>query len=617
MNDSRNTILAVILSGIVLIAWQYFYNIPQMERQRAQSQTQAELAKPAPSPSAAPSSAPQGGSAPAPAPSTPAAASNAPVVSRDQAIGESTRVKIDTPSLIGSIALKGARIDDLSLEKFRETVDPKSPPIVLFAPSSTASPYYSEFGWVPTAGSTIRVPDRNTQWQQENIGALTPSSPVVLKYDNGEGLTFRRTISVDDRYLFTIKDDVSNVGNAPVTLYPFALISRHGAPQVSGYYILHEGLIGYLGGDGLQEYSYKKLDDTKQVAFNNVTDGWLGITDKYWASALLPDTSAKLQAKYSSNLVGNLRTYQADYLAEPQTIAIGGSASANSRLFAGAKEVGVVGINFPLGPGGNNRQLGLNHFDLLIDWGWFYFITKPMFLGLDFFYHLVGNFGIAILLVTVIVKLLFFPLANKSYASMAKMKSVQPQLQALKERFPDDKVKQQQEMMEIYKKEKINPIAGCLPVAIQIPVFFSLYKVLFVTIEMRHAPFYGWIRDLSAPDPTNLFTLFGLIPFDPTTIPVFGHYLALGIWPIVMGITMWFQMKLNPAPPDPTQKMIFDWMPLIFTFMLAGFPAGLVIYWAWNNLLSVLQQSFIMRRNGVKVELLDNLKATFTPKKAT
>ncbi len=618
MTDNRNMILAVILSGVVLLAWQYFYNVPQMERQRAQQAQQAELQKSAPKPaeSTSPSSAPPqpGSAAPSPAAST--AASNGPVVSRDQALADSQRVKIETPSLIGSISLKGARLDDLSLVKFRDTVDPASPAIVLYSPSGTAAPYYAEFGWVPAAGSTVRVPDRNTEWQQENIGALTPTSPVVLKYDNGEGLTFRRTISVDDRYLFTIKDDVTNVGNAPVTLYPFALISRHGAPQVSGYYILHEGLIGYLGGDGLQEYSYKKLDDAKQVNFNNVTDGWLGITDKYWASALLPDTSTKLQAKYSSNLVGNLRTYQADYLAEPQTIAIGGTTSANSRLFAGAKEVGVVGINFPLGPGGYNKQLGLNHFDLLIDWGWFYFITKPMFLGLDFFYHLVGNFGIAILLVTVIVKLLFFPLANKSYASMAKMKSVQPQLQALKERYPDDKVKQQQEMMEIYKKEKINPIAGCLPVAIQIPVFFSLYKVLFVTIEMRHAPFYGWIKDLSAPDPTNLFTLFGLLHFDPTQLPVFGHYLALGIWPIIMGITMWVQMKLNPAPPDPTQQMIFSWMPLIFTFMLAGFPAGLVIYWAWNNTLSVLQQSFIMRRNGVKVELFDNLKSTFVWKKA-
>jgi YidC/Oxa1 family membrane protein insertase len=621
MTDNRNTILAVILSGLVLIAWQYFYNMPQMEKQRAAQQAQSELTKPAAQPGSTtpPATTPQTGAAPAPSANVPATnqpASTAPV-SRASAIAAVPRVKIDTPRVSGSISLKGARIDDLSLVQFRETVDPSSPPIVLYSPSGTAEPYYAEFGWVPAAGSTIKLPDRDTVWQQQGAGSLTPSSPVVLKYDNGDGLTFRRTISIDDRYLFTIKDDVTNIGNAPVTLYPFALISRHGTPQVAGYYILHEGLIGYLGDQGLQEYGYKKIDDAKSVSFK-VTNGWLGITDKYWASALLPDTTAQLQARFSSNLVGPIRTYQTDYLQDPQTIAIGGTASANARLFAGAKEASVVGINFPFaGLGGYNKQLGLNHFDLLIDWGWFYFITKPMFLALDFFYHLVGNFGISILLVTVLVKLLFFPLANKSYASMAKMKSVQPQLQALKERYPDDKVKQQQEMMEIYKKEKINPIAGCLPVALQIPVFFSLYKVLFVTIEMRHAPFYGWIKDLSAPDPTNLFNLFGLLHFDPTTIPLFGHYLVLGVWPIIMGITMWFQMKLNPTPPDPTQKMIFDWMPLIFTFMLAGFPAGLVIYWAWNNLLSVLQQSFIMRRNGVKVELFDNLRATFAWKKAT
>ncbi len=621
MNDNRNTILAVILSGLVLIAWQYFYNVPQMEKQRAAQQAQSELTKSAPKAgsSATPSTTPQTGTGPAPAANAPAqpTATTAAVISRDAAIAETPRVKIDTPTLAGSISLKGARLDDLSLVQFRETVDPSSPAIVLYSPSGTEEPYYAEFGWVAAAGSTVKIPDQNTVWQQEGTGSLTPSTPVTLKYDNGEGLTFRRTISIDDRYLFTIKDDVSNVGNAPVTLYPFALISRHGTPKVSGYYILHEGLIGYLGEHGLQEYTYKKIDDAKTVSFK-ATDGWLGITDKYWASALLPDTNAQLQARFSSNQVGTMHNYQTDYLEDAQTIAIGGSASANARLFAGAKEAKVVGINFPLaGLGGYNKQLSLNHFDLLIDWGWFYFITKPMFLALDFFYHLVGNFGIAILLVTVIVKLLFFPLANKSYASMAKMKSVQPQLAALKERYPDDKVKQQQEMMEIYKKEKINPVAGCLPVALQIPVFFSLYKVLFVTIEMRHAPFFGWIKDLSAPDPTNLFTLFGLLHFDPTQVPLFGHYLALGVWPIIMGITMWFQMKLNPTPPDPTQKIIFDWMPLIFTFMLAAFPAGLVIYWAWNNTLSVLQQSFIMRRNGVKVELFNNIRGTFASKKAT
>jgi YidC/Oxa1 family membrane protein insertase len=629
MNDNRNTILAVILSGLVLIAWQYFYNVPQMEKQRAAQQAQSQLAKTAPAAgSTSPSAAPQTGTSPAPSANAPAAnqpTSAAPVVDREAAIAAVPRVKIDTPRLSGSISLKGARIDDLSLVQFRETVDPTSPAIVLYSPSGTENPYYAEFGWVPASGSTLRLPDQNTMWQQEGSNSLTPSTPVTLKYDNGEGLTFRRTISIDDRYLFTIKDEVTNVGNAPVTLYPYALISRHGTPTVAGYYILHEGLIGYLGEHGLQEYTYKKIDDAPPLLHRNgakgfeftATDGWLGITDKYWASALLPETNAKIKASYSSSELGNIKTYQTDYLEDPQTIAIGGTGSTDTRLFAGAKEASVVGLNFPIGGfGGYNRQLGLNHFDLLIDWGWFYFITKPMFLALDFFYHLVGNFGIAILLVTVIVKLLFFPLANKSYASMAKMKSVQPQLAALKERYPDDKVKQQQEMMEIYKKEKINPIAGCLPVALQIPVFFSLYKVLFVTIEMRHAPFYGWIKDLSAPDPTNLFTLFGLLHFDPTQLPLFGHYLALGVWPIIMGITMWFQMKLNPAPPDPTQKMIFDWMPLIFTFMLARFPAGLVIYWAWNNTLSVLQQSFIMRRNGVKVELFDNLRSTFVSKKA-
>src|SRR5579871_5227450 len=347
MLENRNTILAIILSGLVLIAWQYFYNIPQMEKQRAQQQAQAELQKkstPAQQPAAdaSPSTTPQAGGAPA---SAPPAAANAPAVDRNTALASDPRVKIETPSVIGSIRLKGARIDDLSLVKFRETVDPNSPPIVLYAPSGSAEPYYAEFGWVPAAGSTARLPDQNTLWQQESIGALTPSAPLVLKYDNGEGLTFRRTISVDDRYLFTIKDEVTNTGNAPVTLYPFALISRHGTPQVSGYYILHEGLIGYLGDEGLQQYTYKKIDDAKSIGWK-VTNGWLGITDKYWASALLPDTSAQIQARFSSSQVGTRHDYQTDYLEDPQTVAIGGSASASTRLFAGAKEASVVGLNF-------------------------------------------------------------------------------------------------------------------------------------------------------------------------------------------------------------------------------------------------------------------------------
>lgn len=605
MSENRNTIIAIVLSALVLIAWQYFYNIPQMEKDRAAHQAQSELAKS------------QGKSEGEAAPNTAApgqSAAGSAVVARDAAIASKPRVQINTPRLSGSISLTGARIDDLLLTKYRETVDPASPAIELFSPSGTASPYYAEFGWVPGSGSTVRVPDRSTLWQQEGAGALTPSTPVTLKYDNGEGLTFRRIVSVDDQYLFTIKDEVSNTGNMPVTLYPFALISRHGTPEISGYYILHEGLIGYLGDQGLQEYSYKNINEAGSVTFN-VTNGWLGITDKYWAAALLPDTSARLQARFSSDQAGSVRTYQTDYLEDARTIPAGGTVAVSARLFAGAKEASVVGLNFPLVElGGYNKQLGLNHFDLLIDWGWFYFITKPMFVALDFFFHVFGNFGVSILVVTVLIKLVFFPLANRSYASMAKMKAIQPQITALRELYPDDRMKLQQEMMEIYKKEKINPISGCLPVLLQIPVFFSLYKVLFVTIEMRHAPFFAWIKDLSAPDPTHIFNLFGLLPYDPSVVPLIGPYLAIGAWPIIMGITMWFQMKLNPTPPDPTQKIIFDWMPVIFTFMLAAFPAGLVIYWAWNNTLSVIQQSYIMRRNGVKVELFDNVKSTFRRK---
>ncbi len=614
MTDNRNTIIAVILSGIVLLGWQYFYNIPQMEKQRAAQQAQQVQQKaakpdaPATTTTTAPGSTPPAAST-APAQQTPAQSANAaPARDRAQVIAETARVKIDTPNIIGSISLKGARIDDVALVRYRETVDPKSPAIVLFSPSGSREPYYAEFGFVPAAGSTVKMPNQNTVWKQEGSNSLTPASPVTLTWDNGEGLTFKRTISIDDKYMFTIKDEVSNAGAVAATIYPFGLISRHGTPHTSGYYILHEGLVGVLGDKGLQEYSYKKIDDEKSVAFK-VTNGWLGITDKYWAAALLPDPSAQLQARYSSNLVNNVHTYQTDYLLDPITVSIGGTASSSVHLFAGAKESAVINAY--------DTQLKLNRFELLIDWGWFYFITKPMFWLIDHLYHLVGNFGVAILLVTVMVKAVFFPLANKSYASMAKMKAVQPQLAALKEKYPDDRVKQQQEMMEIYKKEKINPIAGCLPIAIQIPVFFSLYKVLFVTIEMRHAPFFGWIHDLSAPDPTNLFNLFGLLSFDPSHVPIIGHYLVLGAWPIIMGITMWFQMKLNPTPPDPTQKMIFDWMPLIFTFMLASFPAGLVIYWAWNNLLSVIQQSVIMQKNGAKIELFDNLKATFAGKKSS
>ena len=617
MDNQKNTILAVVLSGLVLLAWQYFIATPQMEKQRQIAQEQAEKRgqqTSAPAAPGAPSVAP--GTAPAPQQSqpsnvpqppvqqgtapTPAAPGTAPqAVSRDSIVASTPRVRISTPTLTGSVSLKGGRIDDLSLVKYREKVDPKSPAIILLSPSGSPEPLYAEFGWVGSPGATVKLPGPDTEWKQEGSGTIGIGQPAKLVYDNGAGLEFHRTIAVDDKYLFTITDEVVNKGAAAVTLFPYSLISRHGMPPTLGYYILHEGLIGVLGEQGLQEITYSDVEKKKEIAFD-VTNGWLGITDKYWAAALLPDPAAKLRARFSSGTLGSQKTYQTDYLLDAVTVAPGATGAAKARVFAGAKEVASVD--------GYDKALQLNRFELLIDWGWFYFITKPVFWTLDWLFRLTGNFGIAILLITVLVKILFFPLANKSYASMAKMKAVQPQMLEIRDRYADDKVKQQQAMMELYKKEQINPLAGCLPIVIQIPVFYSLYKVLFVTIEMRHAPFFGWIRDLSAQDPTNLFNVFGLIPFDPTVIPLIGPFLHLGIWPIIMGITMWFQMKLNPAPPDPTQKMIFDWMPLLFTFMLASFPAGLVIYWAWNNTLSVAQQAFIMRKHGAKIELIDNLK---------
>jgi len=605
MNDQKNTILAVVLSIVVLVAWEYFFALPKQRQEALQrQQLQTQPLQPAPQGAAPPASG-----------QPPTATAPVEQKSRAAVIAASPRIAIDTPRIKGSIDLKGGRIDDVSLAQYHETVDPRSPAIVLLSPSGSPEPFYAEFGWSAPAGSTIKVPGPDTVWQQQGSGALSPGHPVAMSYDNGEGLEFRRTIAVDDKYLFTLKDEVVNNSAASVTLYPYGLVSRHGTPKTSGYYILHEGLIGVMGDQGEQQFTYKNLDDKKIPPFS-VTDAWTGITDKYWAAALLPETNAHVQVDFSSGMIGTMKTYQTGYLLDALTVAPGATGSADGRLFAGAKEVAVVGINFPFAEvGGYNKQLDLNHFDLLIDWGWFYFITKPMFLLMDLIFHWSGNFGVAILVVTVILKALFFPLANKSYASMAKMKAVQPQMQALRERYPDDKVKQQQELMELYKREKINPVAGCLPIAIQIPVFFALYKVLFVTIEMRHAPFFGWIKDLSAPDPTNVFNLFGLLPFDPTQVPAIGAYLFIGAWPLIMGVTMWFQMKLNPAPPDPAQKMVFDWMPVIFTFMLAQFSSGLVIYWAWNNTLSVIQQSIIMRRHGAKIELFDNLRALLPKKK--
>jgi YidC/Oxa1 family membrane protein insertase len=603
--DTRNLFLAVGLSVLLMAAWQYFYAGPMYQREhqaqmqaqsQAQNQPNAVQKSDQVSPGVAGAPPQTGASAPGGA-SQPGTAS----ATLGEALASSPRVTIDTPSLGGSINLKGGALDDLVLKDYHETIDKKSPLIRLFSPSGAPDAYWAETGFVGTGG--VKTPNRETVWTADSK-TLTPNKPVTLTWDNGSGQVFKRQIGIDDKYMFTINDSVANNGSAAAPLRPYSLILRRGKPNVAGYSVLHEGLVGVFGDGGVQEVTYSAIDkDAGKPKTYNGDGGWLGFTDKYWGSAIIPDQNAPIEARFSSTGGNQPVDYQADFVGNEKSVAPGESASSTTRVFAGAKEVSTID-NY-------QKALGIKKFDLMIDWGWFYFITKPLFLLIDAIYRYVGNFGVAILIVTVLVKLAFFPLANRSYQSMAKMKKIQPQIAALKDLYPDDKVKQQQEQMELFKREGVNPVAGCLPMVIQIPVFFALYKVIFITIEMRHAPFFGWIRDLSAPDPTNVFTLFGLIPWDPTSLPVFGHFLALGIWPLIMGVSMFFQMKMNPEPADPVQKQMFSWMPVIFTFMLGTFPAGLVIYWTWNNTLTVLQQYYIMTKAGVKVELWDNLTKLF------
>jgi YidC/Oxa1 family membrane protein insertase len=510
------------------------------------------------------------------------------------------RVAIATPSVNGSLRLKGARFDDLQLRKYRETLDPKSPEIVLFSPESTASPYYSVFGWVPAPGSKVKTPDDNTPWTLAGGHVLTPQTPITLRWDNGQGLTFTRTISIDKQYMFTVSDAVTNRGSAAAALYPYASVVRTDVPKGTHYMALHEGFVGILGGD-LQDPNYTDLKAEKPQQSFHSTGGWLGMTDKYWMAAIIPPQSAQFDGNYRVLNPGDKAGYQADYRLDAQNIAPGATVQVTQRLFAGAKVVTTLRDY--------ESRLNIPRFDYAVDWGWFFFFTRPMFLLLDLFGHWAGNMGIAILLLTIAVRMLFFPLANTQFKSMSRMKKLQPHVERIRERFADDKMRQQQEMMELYKREKVNPLSGCLPIFIQIPVFFSLYKVLLVSIEMRQAPFFGWIRDLSAPDPTSILNLFGLLPYDPHAfLPAAISFLSIGIWPIVMGGTQWLQTKMNPAPADPVQARMFSLMPLIFMFMLSSFPAGLVIYWTWSNLLSMIQQYVIMRREGAEIHLFNNLK---------
>jgi YidC/Oxa1 family membrane protein insertase len=589
--EQRNLLIAIVLSVGILIAFQFGF-----ERLRPPQPPGPPGGAPVTAPA---TSGPAAGSAPpgpaasanpngssAPGTNAPGAAPVHAAETREAALAEQPRVKIDTPRLHGSIDLLGARLDDLTLANYHETVDPKSPEVVLLSPPGTQDPYLAEFGWV-AAGPDAKVPGPQTRWT-ETGGRLTPTNPVTLTWDNGQGLLFTRTISVDPNYMFTMRDAVRNNGTDPVKLLPYGLISRTGTPHVAGYYILHEGLIGYLGGS-LQEVKYSSLSPGTPIDYTS-NGGWLGFTDKYWLTSLIPPQNEAIKARFTHTVDAGVDRYQTDYLGPEVTVAPDGTAESSAHFFAGAKEVNLLDAY---------KDSGIPLFDRAIDFGWFYFLTKPIFLVLQFFYEILGNFGLAILLLTLCVKLLFFPLANKSYNAMSKMKLLQPEIQKLRERFPDDKARQQQEMMALYKRVGANPLAGCLPIVIQIPVFFALYKVLFVTIEMRHAPFFGWIHDLSAPDPTSFANLFGLLPFTPpVNLPIVGSILMIGAWPLVMGLTMFLQQKLNPQPVDPVQARMFMLLPIVFTFMLSGFPAGLVIYWAWNNLLSIGQQWAIMRRAG-------------------
>ncbi len=592
MNDgnNKNLLIAMALSLLVFVGWQYFVATPQMKAEQARQQQLAKQEK----------------AAPPRAPGVPALAAPSQHQSREAALkAGGPRVAIDAPMVDGSIRLTGAMIDDLRLKQYRETLDPKSPEIVLLAPKSTDYPYYAGFGWV---GQGVRTPDANSEWKQSSGGALAPGKPVTLTWDNGQGLVFTRVIAIDDQYMFTVADSVANSSGKPVTLYPYGTVERQNTPKDQASAYLHLGFIGVQDTSEI-DANYKEPGCVLGIFFCQkvppvdfaANRGWLGITDKYWMAAVIPPQGQHFDAQFLNSKTGSgLDAYQANYRLGARTLASGASTSVTHRLFAGAKVVDIL-------RGYQDRQQ-IARFDNAVDWGMLSFLTRPFFWVLDHLYKLLGNFGLAILGLTVVVKLLFFPLQTASFRSMSKLKKLQPETERLKKQHADDPQKFQMAMMELYKREKANPVSGCVPTLLTIPVFIALYKVLFVTIEMRHAPFFGWIQDLSAQDPTSLLNLFGLLPYNPHTLPAFLMILSIGVWPILYGITMWLQTKMNPAPADPVQARMFAFMPLIFTFVFASLPAGLVIYYTWSNTLNMLQQAIIMRREGVEIHLFENLK---------
>ena len=580
--DQNRLILAIAISLAILLGFQYLQpHASVAERQRATQMASKDT--------------PTGDS---PGPSgNPADPGNQPVTVPEPVNGP--RLQIDATRVQGSLNLHGARLDELVLRDYHDTVSKDSPLVQLLEPRADPQPSYVQFGWTAPAAApgtaTPALPDPDTTLWTSSGGELTPTHPVTLSWDNGAGLTFTVGLAVDADYMFTVTQGVHNATGAPVALFPWSRIRRDYTPKTAGYYILHEGFVGVLG-DRLHELKYdaSKKDAVGKpggVAFNEATTGgWAGITDKYWLTALVPDQKAQTSASYRHLLDAGHDRYQVDFVtSDPLIAAAGGDSTYASHLFAGAKVVGLLDRYEAL--------YGIPNFDKAVDFGWFYFLTKPIFYALDWLNHLLGNFGLAIMAFTIGVKALFFPLASYSYRSMSKMKLLAPKVAALRERYKDEPAKIQQEMMAVYKSEKVNPASGCLPMLLQVPVFFCLYKDIFVTIEMRHAPFFGWIHDLSAQDPTNLFNLFGLIPFNPASVfPV----LQLSAWTLIMGATMYAQQQLNPPPPDPMQARLFRFMPLIFMFTMGRFPVGLVIYWSWNNTLTCLQQWFIMRQTRLR-----------------
>ena len=578
-DNTRNTILFVVCAVAIFILYEVFVLRPNQAKREAEARaTQSQVAA-------------QAGR---PGPSVPGSAPAVQRLTRPQALAQSPRVPVRNPWLRGSLSLTGGRIDDLYLTRYRETLDRGSPNVELFRPEGARASFFADFGW--TATNVPGLPGPGTTWTLVRGGALTPGSPVVLRYDNGAGLVFTRTVAVDERYMFTVTDAVTNRGGAPVTLAPYGSVQQQGVPpDFVNNQIVHEGAIGVLD-EKLEQIKWPRWRELEQPERVSSQGGWLGITEKYWLAALIPDQSSTIEGVFRSTRVGSTTVFDSAFTGEPRTLAPGATTTSTTRLFAGAKRVRVLDEYAD--------ALNIPRFRSAVDWGFLWFLTQPIFTLLDFFNGLVGNFGVAILLLTVVMKAIFFPLANKSFESMTKMKKLQPKMEELKKKYGKDPQKQQQELMALYQKEKINPVMGCLPILVQIPVFYALYKTLTVTLEMRHAPFFGWVDDLSARDPTSWATGFGLIPWDPGTVPLIGGLLDgplhIGVWPLLYGLSMWLTQSMSPMSGDPIQKKIFQFFPVIFTFIMAPFAVGLVIYWTWQNVLSIAQQYVIMRRYKVE-----------------